>query len=703
MGYAKFFLFTLVLFTLFLSAPVHAENEFSEALELNDDIEATMTYLIDYNGEFEVDNETAQELLEFGVLQQSRDELAGTIVDPNTDSECEPDRENTDTHKDFLNPCGPRLPGKRRFRLGYMMQMPANSYSDFGKKTSYSSLRFDNNRLGKINLKRNELNDMTLSEGADYLKANFPNDFSDQSQSEIISALAFDRIVHANHNERDAILAQAGEHMNFQDQINFIAKVGNRFSSLYDNSRAAQGVNATGAIDCNQLFDAQLSGNDAGVCRDMSICQAQLLEKMDPRNVGQAYAVSFASAGNYHVTTIATDPETGVVHKINYDDVITEDEKQGIAALDQSHGLPSVGVKFRMWDPSGKIVSELPEERYLLMTRMLGLNPKEEFDPLIREDYQVQSITAEYGALSGNIFMGRLSNGDQIMGAATNLRWGGCSGNENSRVRLGTRGSLGLGYTHQQLNTFTTLGDQTNQYSLHNAYLVLDGEVFMPIRVNDNLNIEPFVGGRLGFSAAFTEDQLGDDGNEITGDADMVMDTGVRIDATSDNNKHRIGGQWHTQFAPGLTDIRPLLGSNVIVYPNFTKLQVGYEGAVSGTLDDPKLVVFTNTMFILREPGNHFLFEQGIRHTKSKEKVTHNTQLSAGVSTPIGEQRQGWLPGGTGTNFNTSLNYSAAIKDGKQREKAIFNIGVQYRYTDPQAGSPLPGGHGGFINMGIQF
>lgn len=698
----KSFTYFFICFFIFSKATF----AFEEVLQFSDDAEAILTHTVDYNGELNLDEDTSHRVHALALLQRDRDIISTTSLDKNPKKDCPPKEsiENIQTQKDYNNPCGPRLPGGRKWGFGYYMHMPSHSYSDYGRKQKYDSLKFNSNNLNTIKNERMNLGRLSLDQAADYLKKKYHGQFGDMSNAEIIQEIAYDRLLNSNADQRDAILAEAGKHMSFQDQINFVAKAGNKFSQNYDGARAADAISAKGSIDCNALFDAQLSGVDAGVCRDMAVCQAAMLEKLSPENKGHAYAVSFASPGSYHVTTIATDPKTGTVHKINYDDVITEEEKQGIAALDQSHALPSVGAKFRMWDPEGKIVSELPEERYLMLNRVLGLNPKDEFDPLIREDYRLQSAYVNYGPMQGNVFIGRLSNGDQIMGTALNLKWAKCSGNQNSKVRIGTKGSFGLGYTNQSLTTENVDGVTTNDYSLHNVYAVLDGEVFMPIKASDNVTITPYIGGRFGTTVAITDDKISDDGIEITGDGDLVGEAGVLVEAKTKNDKHKVSAEVKTQLAPGLGDIRPLLGSNVLIYPNYTQAQLGYETAVTGTLEDPKLVLFTNTMLVLRKPGNHLMVVQGVRHSKETAATRHETEASVSLITPVGRLRQGWLPGGTGTTFGSKLQHSTAFKDREDgSDRVIFDLGLEYQHYTPPSESSTPDGHAGFIQTGIRF
>lgn len=695
-------------------------TSFSPLLHLTDATEGILQEASGYDGRLDlVSKKQADLMLGLGKIQRDRDVLANSIIDPKNAEKapCKTKEENPyDTHQkstmNYADPCGPRVPGSRKWRFGFLSQLSLRK--GYGGKKFYKTQKFNpaHNYMAAYYASKTKY--MSPEKAAAYIIQNHVPKNKDgihlnpQDQRSLTDSIVFKRLQKASPKNRKEILKRYGMKTKFQEQMDFMAKVGKEFSSVYDFNREKEALRATGSVDCDALFTAVNNSTKDGVCRDMVICQAKMLGMINPKLKKHAYGVSFATPSSYHVSLIVTNPDDGSVHKVNYNEVVKEDKKSGAAAIDQSSSLPNIGTTFRFWDEDGRIVNSLPEEKYQLITKIMGMNPQEEFDPFIEENYKVHSAYANYGPIQGNVFMGHLSNGDKVVGTALNLKWARCKKFKNSRFKLATRGNLGVGYTQHDIKTYAKdkSHEAARDINLRNVYMVLNGEVYAPIKVTPRVTVEPSVGGRLGATLAITEEnnKFDEEGNPLvrmTGDGEGLLDLGLKVKAENKKGDMKVQAGVRSQLSLGLSDFRPLLGSKGVLYPNMTELSLGVNKVLTGSKDDPKIVLFTNSLLALRKPGHHLMLSQGIDFHHKTKKSKNKTTVQSQVTTPVGRLKQAWLPGGSHTRVGSGVTHVLQRVDKDGNPKAEFNFGLRYLFVkDPRKPASA---HSAQATVGVEF
>jgi hypothetical protein len=641
---------------------------FVPVLQLYDDFEPIALEASGYDGEFKLTSPLQADLL-YGtaITQQMRDDMAGSIIDDEGKKDCGDKKDEQQGEIDRDNPCGPRKRNGRKFKFDLMMRSPNTSWG--GKRTPYSEAGFNGDADKIVGGLYGKVKDKNLKDAHSWLmeNGNNGNAVDGELSAEVFDSLLRERIVNAGPEQRADIYQEAGKLMEFDRQIEFIAKLGGAMSGNYDDDRESKALSAKGSIKCDDILSGLAKGDPIGVCRDMVICQAQVLEAMG--NKGNVYGLSYSSPGSYHVTLVASDPNNpSKVHKVSYDDVQTETDKPGIAALDQGHGIPDVGITYRVWKPDGSMVASLPSEMGLALNEVTGGSNKQDFDPMLIEGYQLNSVGASYGALNGKAFVGQLSNGDRILGVATYLKWGNCSGNLESPIRIGHKGRFGFTYAYRHMDMMSASLER-RQYDLHQMYMVLQEEVVLPIRFNEHFTIVPYASARLAATAVHAKEP--DDETSWTGDGDLTFDVGARATASFNDGDVVINGKVYSQQTIGLTDIRGLLSSDPTVVTNHTVV-----AADANIRLDPNLTLFAGTMYAMREYGDTFKVDAGLT---MQHNPNNSTAIFTSFQTPVGKQKQGWQPGGavpivtggvrqsilTGNRlqFNIDASYSQVGKD----------------------------------------
>ena len=463
-------------------------------------------------------------------------------------------------------------------------------------------------------------------------------------------------IVSSEPSDRMALYREAGQIMSFDSQIQFISKLGLEMFSHYDHERADAGISANEAVDGNDILDNLETSNDMGVCRDIVMNQAQILEGMG--NKGNVYGLSFAVPGSMHMALLATDPNNpNRIHKINGNQDSIEEEQLGIAALSQDES-PDVGITYRVWRPDGKMISSLPSQMGLVLNEMTGGVNNQDYDPFIRQDYDIAQIYAGYGSVNGRIFATNLSNGDPIHGVATNIQW---ELDPEEIENVDFSGHIGVAYAHRNTSaTDRITGITTYEYDLNQAYLNFQQRIGVLVDVQ-NFTINPYADFRLQVTSV--EGGI-DKKRSWTGDGDITLDTGVDIDLKSNDKRTSAIVSMYTQTTLGLDDVRALLGANVIPVINHSVISADVEHAIS-----PYVKLNAGFLYAFREYGDSMLISAGASFDQNRSTTIFNV----GLYTPTTEQQHGWMPGGARTSITTSIQQSLYFDD----EKSI-DLGIDY-------------------------
>ena len=416
-------------------------------------------------------------------------------------------------------------------------------------------------------------------------------------------------------------------------------------------------MGANTEIKCDDILTGLSSDKPVGVCRDMVLCQAQILEGMG--NKGNVYALTYSTPGSYHSTLVATDPSRPTdVHKINYNMTNLESQIGGVAALNQT-AMPDVGITYRIFKPSGEMVSSLPSEMGLVLNEMTGGVNNENFDPFIRSHYNIASAKLRYKSLHGNVFTGRLTTGDPVFGVGTYLKYKGSLGSENDSIQLRHDGKVGLGLANRRISTNSVSGTN-RKYSVNQIYLNLQENISVPMRLSENFIVEPFINSRLAVTAVHTN-EIEDKEKSWTGDGDLTVDSGVRARLNVNDGKTNILASVKKQRTLGLSNLSMLTGSNATIVTNHTAIS----GEVQHHVND-EVTLLISGAYAMREYGDTAQVGAGVQVNGKN----HSTRVFTSYQAPVGPIVQGWQPGGASRSFSAGVE-ERIFKIGKRSEISI--------------------------------
>lgn len=227
-------------------------------------------------------------------------------------------------------------------------------------------------------------------------------------------------------------LEKSKDALNFDEKIKLVAKFGKDFSDDYNTDRLGNGSQSDGFISTENLLTNISTDEKGGVCRDISLAQAQMLKSL---GVNQAYSINYLANSGGHSTLLAVDPkDKNRIIKINYYEVQTDDGKKGKAVLDQDSTLPNVGTQYRIFDSEGKWITNVPTELGNILREVTG------HDKDIGEagrNYSLNKAFFETEKLNGSLFNGQTSTGEIINGVAihNNTKF-----NKNLDLKFGAAG-----------------------------------------------------------------------------------------------------------------------------------------------------------------------------------------------------------------------------------------------------------------------
>ncbi len=554
-----------------------------------------------------------------------------------------------------------------------------NGFDDNGIRTDYSDARFGINARGFSEIYGGRIRGLSISQAADLLAAD--------PELRITRANAYqfvlrERLINATSEERIALLRQAGHDLNFDEQVQFVARLGYDMAQRYDHDRAAESVGAREIPDCNAMLGNLASTSDIGVCRDIHMCMAHVMRQMG--NQGNVYGLSYATPGNYHVSLVATDPRNpNRVHNINYDTINVANDRIGAAALAQDHDIPDVGISYRLWRPDGQgggeMVASVPSQMGLVLNEVTGGNNVRTYDQNTTSDYSLASVGTSYGPWGLRAFASQLANGDQVLGVATDVRWGD-SPESGGRVfnGLSQDGSIGLAFAHREM-TRPRFNEPT-QLDINMIYMNFQQRVGIPVHI-DNVTIEPELGLVIqgtGIEGGFA------DSRGWTGDGNVTLDGSVRAEYVSTDEHTRVQARVGTQATLGLRDIRGLFGSDAIVVFNHTYVELTTEQQL-----DDNARLNTALLYVMREYGDTFSATAGVEI----DSEIGTSAINMGILTPAGSSH-GFVAGGAhpaliigasqifdidrnaGTSFEIGADWRQQLDDGQY----MFNSSASFHF-----------------------
>lgn len=648
----------------------------SASLELSDEIEGVVQELSGFQGQLALESpDQAQLMLEMYRYQQSRDQISGTIVDPEEDKDC-PDAGSEVTTASprslSLSPCHPANPEQRRFRLNLMGQIPAEQ--ERVRRTSYHIAEFDPYTVHRISEDASEQSlehnyEQSLEEAfSDYLESLLAREgergvpavfLSDQG----LQSFAFHRLISASAEQRGSLYRQLGEVLSFEEQLQFVARLGNEMSANYDFNRASSGQ--LDEISCDDVLSALAAGQPpTGICHDIHLCMAQVLEQMG--NEDNVYVIAYSTRDSGHVSMVVTHPEDpSQVHLIDYGEMNVQRDISGPAALSQTGRLMDIGQGYIVWSPYGELQGSLPNEAGMVINQMLGGDNQEDFDPFIDDSrYHLASVGLEYGDFYGNLFAGQLSNGDQIFGVATYVRWDMCLAiDADRRVSLNVSGRAGGSYHHRRINQPTDSEDFQLNLNLHSLTYLVENSIEIPIEIlrgGSHLTLTPAVRARIRDGAIFSRElreYIGDQVDtpsarprqsstlELT---DMSLTPSLSIDFDSYDERLRAQASASQRFIFAMGDLATQ--SDYVLVPD---LFVGDTRVEYDLHRD--ITVLMGATVALREYGD--TAQARIGTAVRGQRHGSETRIHTGFYTPTSSVRNGWAPGGARRSVSAELDY----------------------------------------------
>ncbi len=238
--------------------------------------------------------------------------------------------------------------------------------------------------------------------------------------------------------------------------LKLVAILGDRLLKNYDHDRAEAGVSEAGSVSGDRLLSAartnallgsseyaeayglpeiESSGRPkAGVCRDIAVFQAKILEARGFKNT---FVTSWSHRSGLHSTLITQDPSRPrQLYQFNYGAMAGVTDRDGGLALFQ--GVEDATLNYRISDPQGRSLADIPSEMGKLLSEAAGFNIRS-FDPLARTTSSLTSFSTPVGPAGNDspfavgAVTGTDSTGARYLGATGSAQWGK-GGNTPGRV-----------------------------------------------------------------------------------------------------------------------------------------------------------------------------------------------------------------------------------------------------------------------------
>jgi hypothetical protein len=479
-------------------------------------------------------------------------------------------------------------------------------YSIASLTNKYKSLN-PNNNLDKLTFAEKE---KVLSNFANsYLNVTLPKGI-------VMKELAFSDMVDNSANWKN-ILSVAKNDLSNDQKIQLVSKLGGYFGNHYNYARYEAGEKARGEyITTDQLLNSLKTGSPGGICRDIALAQTQMLQELGFKN---SYVISYKTLQGAHSTALTTDPISGKVIKFNYSETNESKAGSGTEALIQDTSLPDHGLGFRVYDSSGKPVTHVPSEMAQMLRESTGVSYDRNFNS---KNYNLVKVGFNNDKVSGSIFTGRTSSGDNLYGIAL-----------YNEQKINNYLKMGTGISISKLDGKRSL----MQIDQDNLYVRNSIEANYPISKTSNSETK-IIGGA-------SAEVLMSNNREIWNGAGMIREAKKEIDASSDgyiglNNKYTTNDK--------RTEINTEVYANV--YPDWNHVASGaktvavvdgvtIQSGVSHQLTENKRALI-ETAVIMKNYGSSMVTRAALEDDLSGARYV------AGFSTPITKDMPTFLPGG---------------------------------------------------------
>ena len=441
-------------------------------------------------------------------------------------------------------------------------------------------------------------------------------------QGMLMKELVFDEIVN-NSSDWKKTLSEVKNILSAEQKLEVVSRIGKSFSKFYNKDRRDAGMDAMGTfLNTQQLLDSVKNEVSGGICRDISLAQAQMLKELGFTN---NYVVAYKTAGSFHTTVITNDPDSGKIYKFNYSQLAESAKGSGTEVLFQDSSLPSRGLGYRIFDTDGKPVTFVASDLSKMMREATGANTANDFDP---RNFNLSNVNIKGDNLNGSLFTGRTSAGENVYGLSVykneKINEFSSIGGGASLVKLeGENAYYKVDQTSLYLRTNTTLKSPAVELNpmATNAFLSLSGEVLISNTKEKNLS----------------------NNNKTHGDAQVDGDgqarLGIQNNFTSVDKNTTVKSEIYTNFYPDVDHIAEI--NNLTGVLDSVVIETGVAHNLS---HDSK--AFIDTAIIMRNYGTSMVVNA--LYSDQKNSISYN----AGVAIPVSRVFVGksemptFLPGG---------------------------------------------------------
>ena len=245
-------------------------------------------------------------------------------------------------------------------------------------------------------------------------------------KSEIRKALVKNFLLNSKTDlERNKIYSSVKDSLSFDEKIGIISSFGGDFVTNYDHERVTDNMNSilgdsAGVIELQEMLNAVLTGDTAGVCGDIAVGQAQMLAGLGVKNT---YVLGYMPGDIGHAVVIAQDPDDpSKFVKMNYSVTSTSSNVTGTNALNMDASAPDIGTTYRIFDSNGQAMASIPTALgTILKEQTLGRDSLSIFD----EQENIVSVKFKSNGNSFGAFVGKTESGDTVIGIAATTETNG--------------------------------------------------------------------------------------------------------------------------------------------------------------------------------------------------------------------------------------------------------------------------------------
>lgn len=419
----------------------------------------------------------------------------------------------------------------------------------------------------------------------------------------LLSEIAYRNSVQTPTSWRSNMRQIAGE-LSFEDKYKLATQFGSLFNANYNKARVKD---HQGVVDIDALLDSANTSTPGGLCADIAIGNAQILNELGIPKEKMAI-VGYATDGGGHAVLAVQNPNNPKeVITLNYGQASDATGRAGSAALVQNGILPDVGINYKTYDADGRPQGQQSSELGRLLRDVVNAKPA----AFTTTGLNVGKVEVETKYGTGTFFSGNTSAGDSIIGVAFDNR------DVDTYLTTKTGGAAFKRKTDRQLDTI-------DQYGLF-------GNVGLEARTPNLTGLEGLqVHARGGIEADFmltktrTEERVsGEVENATTVDTRSEGHLGLDVELFTLGNSNRT----YVTVEPHVYVDRKTLAdqtSKATLVLNDTRITAGMDGEIT---DDIRATASAGIM--LREVGRSYRLRSGL------EIKSHDLKIDGEMQGPI--------------------------------------------------------------------